>query len=531
MKEKVPSKNEIKNQLQLILESKAFKRSPKITRFLEYLVDESLQDRKKYIKAYSIAITVFDKDDSFDPQSDPLVRVSAVRLRRMLREYYFEAGNKDNIIVDLVRGSYIPKFSYREFIDDENLQEIEIVKESSFPSIAVLNFNNKSSDDRYNYLVDGIAQEIIMQLSKIKEIVVIGRSAVDLDEDIYKSTKRLRQLVDVRYVLTGNVFISENHIRIYVELDDISNYTNLWTNLYENKIDKNNVILIENDVATHVATAIAEPYGIILRKELAKLNRVETENLSAYQLYLQFYQFSLTLSQKDHLKARDALEKSVEIDPTFSAAWAALSLIYAAEFQFSFNRLNRNKDVRDLSIEAARKAIKIDPENSRASYSLVFAKMTKEGMKNCAKDAEKAYKANSNNSLLVAIHGSRLALSGNWDRGLELIEEAMELNLSHPDSYYLPFALNYYRQGQVTKALAIAQKMDLPDFFFSHIINAALHADMEQLDEATADIKKLKVLYPDIENCILDELKKWEMQTDLILKFKESLHHAGLKFS
>ena len=527
MAKKIPGKDEIREQLQRITEASDFKRSPKIARFLEYLVDEYLQGRKNYIKAYSIGVTVFEKDQSFDPQSDPLVRVNAVRLRRMLRQYYYEEGINDNVVIDIVRGSYIPKFYYREFIEDDTKQEIEILQESSFPSVAVLNFNNKTKKNDYNYLAEGIAQEIIIQLSKIKEICVIGRSAIDLDENVYQSTKRLRQLVDVRYVLSGNVYILDNKIRVYVELDDISSFTNLWTDVYEKNIDTKNIVSIEEDIATHVATTIAEPYGVIIRKELANLHLIRTEDLTAYQLYLHYYQFALTLSREDHQKARAALEKSVSIDPNFSAAWAALSIIYSAEYQFSYNILERELDIRDLALEAAHKAIKIEPENSGAYYALVFAKMTNQGVKSCIEEAEKAYSMNSNNSLLIAIHGTRLAISGNWTRGLELVEEAMELNLSFPDFYYFPLVLNYYRQGRIAEAIEVMQNIELPNLFWMHLINAALYSDIGDLKQAHNSINKLEELHPEASKYVVDGFDKWNLEENLILKFKNSLHQAG----
>jgi tetratricopeptide (TPR) repeat protein len=242
---------------------------------------------------------------------------------------------------------------------------------------------------------------------------------------------------------------------------------------------------------------------------------------------LHYYQFALTLSCEDHLRARDALEQAVAIDPNFSAAWVALSLIYIAEYQFAYNMHEREKDIRELALEAANKAIKTEPENSAAYYALVFAKMASQGVESCIEEAEKAYRINSNNSLLVAMHGTRLATCGNWTRGLELVEEAMELNLSFPDFYYFPFVLNHYRQGQVAEALEIMQKINLPDYFWMHLINAALYSDIGDLEQAENCIKKLVKLQPKTDNYVLEGFSKWYLQDDLISKLKTSLHRVG----
>ena len=82
-----PSNDAVRKQLDRITGDEEFIRSPRITEFLRFVVNETLEGRIEYIKAYTIALAVFGRDEAFDPQSDPVVRVQAVRLRRMLEQY------------------------------------------------------------------------------------------------------------------------------------------------------------------------------------------------------------------------------------------------------------------------------------------------------------------------------------------------------------------------------------------------------------------------------------------------------------
>src|SRR5918996_6517398 len=97
-----------RTQLQRILDSPAFEASERRKRFLRYIVDESLAGRADRLKGYSIALAVFDRDDSFDPQTDPVVRLEARRLRRALEHYYLTAGRDDPIRIQIPKGGYAP---------------------------------------------------------------------------------------------------------------------------------------------------------------------------------------------------------------------------------------------------------------------------------------------------------------------------------------------------------------------------------------------------------------------------------------
>jgi adenylate cyclase len=109
-----PSDQEVRASLETLLNSKAFNASSRNRRFLAYVVDETLANRGDRIKAYSIAITAFDRADDFDPITDPIVRIEAARLRRSLEHYYLTAGQHDRIRIDIPKGAYVATFGYRE---------------------------------------------------------------------------------------------------------------------------------------------------------------------------------------------------------------------------------------------------------------------------------------------------------------------------------------------------------------------------------------------------------------------------------
>ena len=103
----------IREQLVRILNSRPFHQSQRRQRFLEYLVNEALAGRGERLKAYNVALEVFERPETFDPITDPLVRIEAARLRDKLREYYGTDGQGDPIHIDLPKGTYTPQIEFR----------------------------------------------------------------------------------------------------------------------------------------------------------------------------------------------------------------------------------------------------------------------------------------------------------------------------------------------------------------------------------------------------------------------------------
>ena len=107
----VATSSEIGAQLERVLASPDFNVPERARTFLKYVVTETLSGRADRIKAYSVAVEVFGRDPSFDPQSDPIVRIEAGRVRRALERYYLTAGASDPIVITIPKGSYVPAFS------------------------------------------------------------------------------------------------------------------------------------------------------------------------------------------------------------------------------------------------------------------------------------------------------------------------------------------------------------------------------------------------------------------------------------
>ena len=144
---------EINNQIEKLCASEEFKTKLLLCKLLRYLVKETLEGREDKLKGFTIALDVFNKDHNFDPDQDPLVRINAGRLRRMLKMYYMGTGKDDLIKIDIPKGRYIPFFSFNDQSLDEQVSIPTTQSNSTLsPTVVILPFKNLAANADKDYL-------------------------------------------------------------------------------------------------------------------------------------------------------------------------------------------------------------------------------------------------------------------------------------------------------------------------------------------------------------------------------------------
>ena len=167
-----PTPEAIRGQLERIFRSAEFRASDKQRKFLNFVVDETLKDRASQLKGYTIAVAVYGRTESFDPQVDPIVRVEAGRLRRALEHYYLTAGKTDPVRIEIPKGGYIPTFHKDQDPPSEAKTHISEPEESALtggPSIAVMPLINLTNDREQDYFTDGLTEELTNELARYQD--------------------------------------------------------------------------------------------------------------------------------------------------------------------------------------------------------------------------------------------------------------------------------------------------------------------------------------------------------------------------
>ncbi len=236
----------IKTELELILKSPDFERSPRIREFLRYVVEETIENRSEYLKGYSIALAVFGRDEAFDPSSDPLVRVQGVRLRRMLEQYYLTQGKSDPIRITLPKGKYIPAF-YQQQLDGVETasvpahQTVKPLESSNIPIVAVLPFDNLNHSPDLDYFSDGLSEEIISGLSRFKEFAVLSRHTSFEYRGKQFDIRKLHAELGANYLLEGSVRQAGSQIRVTARLLETAQGSGLWNDTFDRELTVENI--------------------------------------------------------------------------------------------------------------------------------------------------------------------------------------------------------------------------------------------------------------------------------------------------
>ena len=208
----------IREQLIRILNSGPFHQSQRRQRFLEYLVNETLAGRGERLKAYNVALEVFDRPETFDPAIDPLVRIEAARLRDKLREYYGTDGQGDPIHIELPKGTYTPQIEFRH---EEPSPPVDALPLQDKPSIAVLPFTNMSGDPDQEYFSDGITEDIITELSRFHEFTVIARNSSFRYKGQSPKIEEVGRQLGVQYIIEGSVRRIGDRVRVSAQLIEL----------------------------------------------------------------------------------------------------------------------------------------------------------------------------------------------------------------------------------------------------------------------------------------------------------------------
>ncbi len=229
------SEQEVVKELGKVLASRHFASSPRLSRFLQYVVEKANRGKDSEIKEYSIGIDVFGRPPgTYSPAIDPIVRVQARRLREKLSDYYRDEGKANGIVFDLPVGSYAPRFLTREQPPPQKKgpEKGEIVAHS----LAILPFVSISSDPQIGIFTDGLTEEVIFSLAQLPDLRIAARSSV-LSMDLRpRNVRRIALRLGVAQLIEGSVRNSGARLRVTVRLIRGDDGCHIWTGQFNRQL-------------------------------------------------------------------------------------------------------------------------------------------------------------------------------------------------------------------------------------------------------------------------------------------------------
>lgn len=308
-------------------------------------------------------------------------------------------------------------------------------------SIAVLPFSNMSNDEDSENFTDGVTEDILLQLSKIKELHVISRASIMQFKESNLSIHDIAKELGVSYVLEGSVRKYGDKVRINAQLIDANNNNYLWAENYDKTLTE--IFEIQSQVSNEIAKALKITLS---ENEILSLNKLPTESTEAYNVYKEAQMFLNRGTGKagELEKAKDLFEKAIDIDPSFCRAYVGLSDTY---LEYIYWGREEPKVVLEKALSPALKALELSPQEG-GSYgalgSISFFRFEKETAINYL---EKAIEINPN---YVGAYDKLAWLrlfEGNLNEAVRLFNKVLELDpLSTKNIANIAFSHYYFHE-------------------------------------------------------------------------------------
>jgi hypothetical protein len=502
-----------------VLASSAFQASPNLAAFLRFVVEATLSGQADRIKGYTIGTEALGRGRDFDPQTDPIVRVEAGRLRRTLYSYYANGGADDPVVIALPIGSYVPTFTPRvpaapappprgdvvAPAEPRPRGRLTSIVGTALAALAAFGMVHlvvmragKDADTagtRDRFVVAAAQSEaaqlsplaagwsdarrasFAMPLVTIEPVLTSGAATVRFDASALqqKLQNALARFDEVRVhidpVTPGASPAAPRRdpvdYRLAVTLDAQDAEAPQLTFRLLDGTDRSVVWsktyryagsdrAAEQSLLLDVMSSLAGPEGIILPNE----RRKSAGNASIdphYSCILESYEYWRRYSVDLHARVRACLERLTAAVPNSSVGHAMLAYVYAREHYFG--RTEHDGDVAwaERSFAAARRAVELNPNSALAFHALSGALFARNNIPQGLVAAEKAVELNPHNVVMTTGLGFRLVRAGEVERGLGLLRQAAPYRSGFSSWYAFTMCVGSYLTGD----LATAAKYDL----------------------------------------------------------------------
>ncbi|MFQ5931848.1 MAG: adenylate/guanylate cyclase domain-containing protein, partial [Nitrospiraceae bacterium] len=391
------------------------------------------------------------------------------------------------------------------------------------PSIAVLPFTNMSGDPKQEYLADGMTEDIITELSKLRDLFVISGTAVVPYKGESVALRRISEELGVRYVLEGSVRISGDRVRMTAQLIDADTGNHLWADRYERELK--DVFAVQDEITRKIITELDVK---LIEGEQARRRHEIPDNLEAYEYFRRGVKSFRGFTPEGNAQARQLFEKAIALDPDIASyhsllGWAHRNnaLLWSKSPVESMKR----------AAEEANKALALDDSLAEAHALLGVIYVDRRQHDRAIAALEQAVSLSPSGADVAAHMAWVLSYSGKPDEAMVQIKRAMRLSPTYP-VWYLPIlALAHVYRGEFEEAIAIwkeyINRTPTGLQHFPYIALAACYSALGQEKEARAAAAEILRRKPDFS---LEELDRLPFRDPKHMEHGKSfLRKAGLK--
>jgi adenylate cyclase len=386
------------------------------------------------------------------------------------------------------------------------------------PSIAVLPFNNNSGDPEQEYFSDGISEDIITEISRISEIMVISRNSTFTYKGRAVKVQEVCRDLGVRYVLEGSVRKAGDRVRINAQLIDGQSGGHLWAERYDRVLA--DIFSVQDDVTEKIVQALkAELIGDLFVPK----TRAQNLNLEAYECVLRGREQYRLFTKDGNDAAQELFERAIVLDPDYAEPYAGLAETCVQNwFMGSEPNLDR-------AFEFAGQAADRDPELPLVYEALSTVYLFRREHDSAIAAARSWIALEPNNADAYATLAGAMHFSGENNDVMTLIEKAMRLNPFYPFFYphYIGMANLIMRRFEAASVALKRAIVRNPDALWPHVYLAACHGYLQDESEISQQSAEIYRISPDFSIAKLGHLLPYKNQSDIDL-FADGLSRAGM---
>jgi adenylate cyclase len=385
------------------------------------------------------------------------------------------------------------------------------------PSIAVLALQNLSGDPANDHLCEGIVEDVIANLTRFRNLMVIARHSAFLFTLKSNSVREIGKRLGVRYLLAGSLRRSGTRIRIAVELIDVFTESAFWSDQFT--IDMEELFDVQDEIAGSVASRLAVQIDFAERRQESHY----PADMRAYGLVLRGQQLVGLYTKEGNAHARRLFEEALAIAPEYGRVYSSLSRTHNLDWRYSWSP--SPDESLDSAVALAQRSIDLDRLDAHGFSEHGFANLYKKRHDESLSDYRRALALNPNDADIIAEYADALVYAGDPAQAIKLIERAMRLNPYYPDWYLWYLADAQITLGQHAEVIATVQRMQNPDQ--GRRMLAASYALLGMQKEAEEQARAVMRLHPEFTISRWRQRPPYRHQT-VLEQFIEGLRKAGL---
>ena len=353
------------------------------------------------------------------------------------------------VIAGFLFWSFYPRHSDTERIENTTLEQSAFSLPDK-PSIAVLPFENLSEESNQEYIADGLTENITAALSKISEMFVISRNSTAVYKNKPAKIQQVSKDLGVRYILAGSIQKSGDSLRITTQLIDSTTGYQLWAERYDRRME--DLFEMQDEITLKIIGALEVELTSGEQSSIAQT----TKNLAAWGYYIQGVSLFERFSRKHNQLAREYLEKAVEVDPNYAAAWTQLAWTHVIDAWFGYSKSPAESVRKAEALSKKAAALGGDRPDLYSLWSTIY--LNQGDYDKAIESGLKAVANGPNNALAHVLLAYVTLFAGKSNEAVASGERAVRLTPYCPDWYLSILGQAYRQAGRFDKAYAAFKK-------------------------------------------------------------------------